>query len=191
MKNLLIYGGAFNPPTIAHQKVIENAYNYAHTHNLQLVVLPSGDRSDKKIGLLEEQRLALIEAALIDANINIDKTIVDTRELRSTAPTETIDTIRSFHRTHPHAKQTWIFGSDSYQSIHSWREGNLIKQLVDILVVSRPGQPTVTQESYWLALNSHASSTLVRQSLQSQSPVDHLVGETVHVLLKEYGVIYT
>ena len=57
--NILIYGGSFSPPTIAHQFIIESVSSLNCFD--QIWVMPCRDRVDKKPSSSEKDRLKMIE----------------------------------------------------------------------------------------------------------------------------------
>lgn len=56
---IAIYGGAFNPPTLAHARVVSEVLKrQAATH---IILSPSGVREDKNFGISQAERRRLIE----------------------------------------------------------------------------------------------------------------------------------
>lgn len=54
VKKVALYGGAFDPPHKGHISIIENLASMAFINEIWL--LPSGDRSDKKLLLNKDER---------------------------------------------------------------------------------------------------------------------------------------
>lgn len=65
-KNTIIYGGAFNPPTRAHQAILQACIDYAEQLSVDAEVwlMPSGDRVDKKIEASYADRLELLSSSV-------------------------------------------------------------------------------------------------------------------------------
>ena len=72
MKQAIIYGGAFNPPTLAHQEIMQQCVSIAKKMTAEVWVLPSGDRADKKIEGSIGNRLQLVEALCRSVNFQGD-----------------------------------------------------------------------------------------------------------------------
>ena len=58
MRNIALYGGAFDPPHIGHLQLISSLSKVPGIDEVWL--LPSGDRTDKKLLLAMQKRFHLI-----------------------------------------------------------------------------------------------------------------------------------
>lgn len=58
IKNIVIYGGAFDPPHIGHLKLID--YLAAEESFDEIWLMPCGDRNDKKLLMSKDQRFRLM-----------------------------------------------------------------------------------------------------------------------------------
>jgi nicotinate-nucleotide adenylyltransferase len=58
MKNIAIYGGAFDPPHIGHIQLINNLTKLGGIDEIWL--MPCGDRTDKHLLLPKEKRFTLM-----------------------------------------------------------------------------------------------------------------------------------
>ena len=65
-KETIIYGGAFNPPTRAHQTILQVCADRAGQSGADVWLLPSGERRDKCIDANRERRLQLCAALCLD-----------------------------------------------------------------------------------------------------------------------------
>src|SRR5690349_5381214 len=130
MKEALIYGGAFNPPTIAHQAILRACVEEAAIRNAEVWLLPSGDRADKRIACGLERRLKLVDAL----KTSIGSTAVDIRveqyELMREEPTQTYRTYEYFTEQYPEYKQTWVFGADSIATMKQWSGGGYLWKML-------------------------------------------------------------
>jgi nicotinate-nucleotide adenylyltransferase len=182
----IIYGGAFNPPTLAHEAIIIEAVEFARQHEAEVWILPSGDRTDKLIPVSRERRLGYIAAMLSDVP-HEDITIrVDETELAMSQDTETYDTATYFKEQYPDRSFRWIFGADSTRTMASWKQGQWILEHLDMLVVERPGSVINPKARDVETMNIPpltVSSTEVRRRLETGEPIDDLVGPAVRRLL--------
>ncbi|MCA9338459.1 hypothetical protein KC949_02780 [Candidatus Saccharibacteria bacterium] len=95
-KNTIIYGGAFNPPTVAHLNVLQACVDYGEQVNGDVWLLPSGSRQDKNIDVPLERRLELVNALARDAVTRTVNIAIRDDELMRAEHTETIDTVQYF-----------------------------------------------------------------------------------------------
>lgn len=185
-RETIVYGGAFNPPTRAHQAILQACVDYASRREADVWLLPSATRADKHIETSVARRLRLCEALARDI-VRYDVEVrVDTTELDRGVQTETYDTVREFVSCYPDRAFTWVFGSDSVATMSSWHGGEWMYDNLAMLVVERPGSPAVALGRYahTLAVEStDISSTLLRARMDMGERYDDLVGPEVGAVL--------
>lgn len=93
-RETVIYRGAFNPPTRAHQAIVQACVDYAEPRNADVWLLPSASRADKQIEVGRERRIELCEALLSDVMRRTVDVHVELMELDRGLQTETYDTVR-------------------------------------------------------------------------------------------------
>ena len=186
MKNKIetvIYGGAFNPPTLAHLKILEACIAYAHANDAEVWVLPSGNRTDKQITVSRERRMQYLEALVNDAGGGV---LVQTFELDRQGAIETIDTVRELEQRYPERTFRFVFGADSTETMANWQDGHMLLETLPMLIVERVGSsinPKAIKVERLTVQTPPVSSTEVRQRLAAGAPVDHLVPPSVSALL--------
>ena len=68
---VVLYGGAFDPPTLAHEAAVLTLSKIAE----RVVIVPSGPRSDKAYKVCEKSRLRVLEifaSRFVGANVELD-----------------------------------------------------------------------------------------------------------------------
>lgn len=181
-RETIIYGGAFNPPTLAHQAILQACVDYAACVDADVWLLPSGSRTDKSIEVSHARRIALCEALARDVARNNVTLRVDTTELSRSVPTETYDTVTGFAAAYPDRSFTWVFGSDSADTMHSWSGGLDMLKKLPMLIVERPGSPVATLPLLAKRLaveTTDISSTQLRERISRGDAYDDLVGPEV------------
>ena len=183
MKNIVIYGGAFNPPTIAHVAITQAAANFAETINAEIWIMPSGDRIDKTISVNKDKRIAFIEALI--GNIKTSTKLSICRYELFQSQTQTRDTVEYLHRKYPQYSFTWLFGSDSVITMPKWADGDKLIDSLNMLVVQRKGSEIeLTSKMKLLEVEVPVvSSTEVRNRLIRSEPVDDIVPKNIVALL--------
>lgn len=128
-----VFGGAFDPPHVAHVALAQAAVEQLQLDELR--IFPTGQAWHKSQALTApEHRLALAEVAFGD----LPRTVIDDRELHRPGPTYTIDTLRELKAEHPGAQLFLVMGEDQAISLTRWREWEAIVQLAIICVAGRP-----------------------------------------------------
>lgn len=182
----IVYGGTFNPPTRAHQTILQACIDRAEQMTADVWLLPSGERLDKHIGVDRERRLALIRAMCADVALRDVSLHIETQELDQIESTETYDTVQKLHDRFPERHFMWVFGSDSLQTMPDWHHGRWLIDNLSMLIVERPGVPIQTLGRYGVRLAVDpigVSSTEVRRRLQGNEPIEALVSPSVFVQL--------
>lgn len=184
-----LYGGAFDPPHLAHLQVADAAL--AQLDLDELVVLPTGEAWHKARQLTAaEHRLAMTRLAFA----GLPKARVDDRELRRSGATYTVDTVREILAEVPGSELVVVMGEDQAQRLPTWREWKALLGLAKIAVVPRVEDPTdpppqvpnfvpppgVQDRFIRLAMPlTPLSATAIRQRLLAGVAVAPLVGDAV------------
>lgn len=184
-----VYGGAFNPPTIAHQQITEKLVSYAGGSSSGVILLPSGNRSDKTISTPLETRLKLLQAMITDVNSGETPVSIETMELYRGYEVQTFDTVKEMKEKWVHDEFVWVFGSDSFNSMPNWDHGEWMVENLSILIIERPGYPVNPllyshQEKIYVDSISDTSSTELREKILSGSEYRHIVGKNVYSVLQ-------
>lgn len=133
---VILFGGSFDPPQLAHRFLIEAARR-AHPE-AEIVVIPAGRPPHKLDRHLsdDDQRLELCRIAFAD----LPEVRVSDEELHATEPNYTWKTLER-HRAKlgPDVPLYWLLGSDSLLDLPHWRAPDRILHLARILTVPRPG----------------------------------------------------
>ncbi len=183
----IVYGGAFNPPTTAHQAIVQACVDYAEPRHAQVWLLPSASRHDKTIAVSHERRLALCEALLEDVMQRTVTLKIATTELDRGRMTETYDTVRELQAMYPDRSFRWVFGADSVASMSLWDHGEWLQRSLSMLVIDRPGTPQTKLGTHAIRLavqTGEVSSTEVRRRLALGEAFGELVGVRVGALLR-------
>ncbi len=115
----LIYGGAFNPPHLAHTGVIEELMGHPETE--KVIILPSGTRLDKSFGISEIHRIGMIQAmvrelaAKYTGRVLYDPYFLDHPQIPTTTRNEYAHTQATYGSEVSH-----VFGSDVLKGMVTW-----------------------------------------------------------------------
>jgi nicotinate-nucleotide adenylyltransferase len=185
-KETIIYGGAFNPPTLAHQAILNAASEYAEVQNADIWIMLSGDRQDKTITTARDRRIEYGQAMARGVLSESVVPEVMTMELDRTEMVETYDTVKQLETEFPDRSFTFIFGADSTETMGEWQHGDKLLKELKMLVVEREGSTVNPLAKRAIAMTIHTmnvSSTQVRQRIADNVPVDDLVTSQVAELI--------
>lgn len=180
-----VFGGAFDPPHLAHRALLETAL---HELRLDTVhVVPTGDAWHKPRRLsAAAHRLAMAQLAFGD----VPKICIDSREIDRAGPSYTIDTLRQIAAEAPGSELFLIMGADQAAALTGWHEWRVIVQLAIICVATRAhssntddlfeAERLFPERFLHLGLPAlHVSATQIRSNIANGQPVQTLVSEPV------------
>lgn len=185
-KPTIIFGGAFNPPTVAHEAMLQACVQTAQNLGADIWILPSGERTDKSIGVALERRIKYIEAMIADVSTNGIEVSINRYELEKGGMINTYDTARYFEEAHPDRSFIWVFGADSMVTMRQWPGGDWLMESTDKIVFERDGIDCADFKRVRALCRVDAkgvSSTELRRRLSEGEDYRQLVGAAVYALL--------
>ncbi|MBP7807112.1 nicotinate-nicotinamide nucleotide adenylyltransferase [Candidatus Saccharibacteria bacterium] len=167
MAEIAVFGGTFDPPTIAHQAIIEAC----NEHPLidEVWVMPSRCRLDKAGMLPDQVRMAMVEL-LIKTYFNDVPVIPSDFEIGLPAPTETWRTVVALEEAYQNDNFWFVWGADAYKGMDSWEQGQYLKENLRMLVVARDASVLPTENERIKQIKAPSvvqgiSSTMIRQAM--------------------------
>lgn len=136
VRRLGVFGGAFDPPHRAHLELARAAI--AQLRLDRLLIVPTGQAWHRKGAppSAGEHRLAMARLAFAE----LDRAVVDDREVRRAGPSYTVDTLRELRLAFPQAQLFLLIGQDQAKALDGWREIDAIAQMASIYVAVRGGE---------------------------------------------------
>lgn len=132
VKKIGMFGGAFDPPHLAHRALAEAALAQLRLDELR--VLPTGQAWHKSRPLTDAaHRLAMSRLAFA----GLEQVRLDDREIRRAGPSYTLDTLRELHAENPQAELYLVMGKDQADVLPTWRNWQEIVRLAIICVADR------------------------------------------------------
>jgi len=137
MKNIALYGGAFDPPHKGHTQLIFALAKASFVDEVWL--LPCGDRKDKKLVLPTSSRLKLIrdlfkevpEIKVCEDEIELSKQQGD--------QIHTYDLMKYMLKRYKDSRFHFVVGADVLLTIHTWDGGEKLRQEYPFIVMNRKG----------------------------------------------------
>ena len=192
-----VFGGAFDPPHMAHAALVQTALTDLQLD--ELLVIPTGQAWHKSRTLTPaHHRLAMAELAFS----HLPRVRVDALETQRPGPSYTVDTLRELKAQIPHAELFLIMGEDQARSLTTWHEWQAILQLAIISVAVREDltgvkplfTPPKSYESRFRRLQTPAmpvSATDIRARIATHQCVSSLVYEPVARYIDDHHLYQT
>ena len=129
-----VFGGAFDPPHIAHVALAQHAI--AQFGLQQLRIIPTGDAWHKDhILSASPHRLAMARLAFE----GLAQVVVDEREINRAGATYTYDTLMEFKAEYPEHDLVLFIGADQAHAFKTWHRWQDILKLATLVVAQRGG----------------------------------------------------
>jgi nicotinate-nucleotide adenylyltransferase len=192
-RKLGFYGGAFDPPHLAHQALAQHAI--AHLGLDALYVVPTGQAGHKTPSKTPAfHRLTMLSLAFAD----VPQVVIDDRETRRAGLSFTVDSLNELHAEHPQAQWFLIIGEDQAKSLESWRDWQKIVQIAQVVVAARAsGAPASASVGRWhnrAAQNAmdmafpcmDISATRIREAVEQGRSIDPWVTPLVNNYIQHH-----
>jgi len=196
MKNnlIIIYGGSFNPPSLAHitlsQQLIRNL------GAKELLFIPVGDHYNKNELVAAYHRVNMLKLACRqDSRLSVNTVEIDTEKRLYT-----IETLDKLKKQYPENELCFVMGTDNLRDITNWKDWERLISEYKIIVMDRG------EDALWKVLDdipilnsyrnsiiqipgllqSEISSTMIRNNIKAKRNIGHLTtAEIVKYIKKE------
>ena len=128
-----LFGGAFDPPHLAHQAI---AQALIHQQQLDLLYIVPTGQAWHKSRVLSDANHRMTMARL--AFQNMPQVVVDDMETQRVGPSYTVDTLDELQLRHPKADFYVLVGADQAASFTLWHQWQRLLEMAQLVVVQRP-----------------------------------------------------
>ncbi len=130
---IAIFGGGFDPIHFGHINTAKTAISKLGLS--KLLFLPYYSSSCKNNTFFTKQvRLDMLKTVVK----NIQKTTIDTREIKQNKTTYTIDSLISIRKDYLNHSICLLIGVDSFNTINTWKRHNEFDKFCHLVIVNRP-----------------------------------------------------
>jgi nicotinate-nucleotide adenylyltransferase len=185
MRRIGLYGGSFNPVHAGHVLVAQAALEELE---LERVIFIPAAQSPFKPGVPlapDRLRLQMLRLALA----GYPRFEVDPLEIDRGGVSYTIDTVRHYSARLPDASLCYLIGADHVPQLPRWRDSAELAQLVEFIVVGRPGEAAVELPPPFCGRSLRGfplglSASQIRDRVRRGQPIDLLVGAPVSEVIR-------
>jgi len=172
MKNIIIFGGSFDPITKGHEYII-NAIKHKYPED-EIWLFPCMSHYFDKVMTSSADRIKMCQIIAKKHNIKAY-----------------LDTLKTFHagvayRNYSEDNFKYIIGMDNANNISSWYKGDVLPSIATFIVIPRGGYKT--NKKSWYTSPPHSildvcplkiSSTEVREAIKNKKSLDKLVDKEI------------
>lgn len=184
-----VFGGAFDPPHIAHLILAERAREEFGLDKILFVPTNIPPHKPKPVALAED-RIKLIKIA-VKSNRYFE--VLDI-EIKRGGISYTVDTIRELKKNYPGSQLFLLIGEDEARKFDNWKESDEILRHVRFIIflrsnLSRSRESNVAllpkEISDFIDLRLEISSTNIRELVRKGKSIKYLVPQKVATYIKE------
>lgn len=174
-----LYFGSFNPVHAGHLIIASHILNETDLEKIWFVVSPQNPFKQENALLNEYHRLHLVKLATENDN----RIKASDIEFNLPKPSYTANTLTWLAEKYPEHQFSLIMGSDSFQNLPNWKNGEWIIKNYPILVYPRPGFPVEqTHGARFTLVNApllQLSATHIRKSIAAGKSIRYMVPDAV------------
>ena len=197
-KNIIaIFGGSFNPPTIAHidlaKQILDNIKNIE-----KIIFVPVSTKYNKQGLASDNDRFNMLEEVCKKLN-NIE---VSSIELDSPRQLFTIETLDMLQEQNTDKQICFIIGTDNLKKLETWHKADELLEKYKVIVLKRDNDDVgkIIKESIFLTKYKEAiinleninpinlSSSYIRERLEKSEDISSLVPREI---LEEVKKLYS
>jgi nicotinate (nicotinamide) nucleotide adenylyltransferase len=135
MRRVAVYGGAFDPPHLAHVFAVGYLLGRADVDVVRVV--PTGDHAFGKRMAPFADRMAMVRAAM--GPFDSERVVLDPIEAERGGTNRTYDTLEALEQAHPDEAYAWVVGADNLAEAHRWYRFDDLAARWPAIVLGRPG----------------------------------------------------
>jgi nicotinate-nucleotide adenylyltransferase len=139
LRRIGLWGGSFNPPTLAHKSLAEFTFSALNLDIMEWIICPSNPTKDPATIAPFIHRFTMVNA-LLDDQASMNANDMEERLGYSL----TINTVKALRQYYPEDYLFFLMGADNWHSFHEW--GGDFKEILDyvsLVIMDRPGSDSL------------------------------------------------
>lgn len=183
MPSLALYGGSFDPVHIGHLLLARDAMEQLGIEKVVLIPAKISPHKLDRPPSPPELRVEMLRAAVAgDPRFSVDD-----RELRREGPSFTIDTVRAYRAEFPETRLFFFLGDDNVSELHTWKDVEELKKLVQFVVLARSCSP-LPVEFPRVGRLIEINSTEIRARVARGLSIEGMVPPAVSEIIARHGL---
>lgn len=194
-KQILIFGGCFNPPLHSHFSLAEQIIN--EYQEIEKIIFVPVNSKYQKIDLISNEHRYNMLKLVCDKNIKFD---ISTIEIDSQRPLYTVETLEILQKIYPKYELSFAIGSDNLKELDTWYRAEELTKNFKIYVFERDKDniEEIIQSNEFLSKNKRAfikaknnitsnlSSSFVRNKVKDGKSIRYLTSDEVVKYIEEH-----
>ncbi|MBK5256897.1 MAG: nicotinate (nicotinamide) nucleotide adenylyltransferase [Vicinamibacteria bacterium] len=178
-----LFGGSFDPVHYGHLRAAQWALENFTLTEVRLVPAQQSPFKGPPVASGEDRRAMLTLATSDHESLSVEDC-----EVRRSAPSYTVDTLRALTSRSPSVSFVLILGSDAAAGVDQWRDAAEVRRLAEIRVLGRPGECPAAGLDAAPFDGLSISSTDIRRAIKDGRSIRYLTPESVRQYIQEKGL---
>ncbi|HPH84713.1 MAG TPA: nicotinate (nicotinamide) nucleotide adenylyltransferase [Ferruginibacter sp.] len=174
-----LYFGSFNPIHIGHLIIANHISHHTDLQEVWFIVSPQNPFKNSRTLLNENHRLNLVKTAIEGE----DTLRASNVEFKLPKPSYTINTLTYLAEKYPNHEFVLVMGSDGFENLPQWKNGENILKNYPIYIYKRPGFEISNTFNANISIMDapllDISSTRIRELIAKGKSIRYLVPDSV------------
>ncbi len=193
-KQIVVFGGCFNPPLNSHFSLAEQILN--EYEKIEKILFVPVNNKYQKAGLVKNEHRYNMLKLVCDKNERFD---VSRIEIDKEKQLFTVETLRELKEIYPEYEITFTTGSDNLAELDTWETADELVKEFKIYVIERgdDNMDSIIESNKFLKTNKESfikvkkniktnlSSTYVREKLKEGKSIKYIAPEEVIEYIKQ------
>lgn len=181
-----VYGGSFNPPTIAHKKISKDILSIEDVD--KFIYLPVGDKYEKPELIESFHRLNMLNIIideLKEEGLNVEGSDL---EVKSKKLLYTIDSLRELKKIHKDKEIAFVMGTDNLIDFENWEKPLQLLEEFYFIIIERENQSVEKILEDFQFLKNYANKFIVLKKTSYQAVSSTFIRENINnlTIVKDY-----
>lgn len=128
---IVVFGGAFNPPTIAHYELAKHLL--ASPFVDELILMPVGDHYNKSGMVTAEHRFRMLRKMVE----NLPNVTVSRIEIDEPVALKTVETLEILQKMNPEKEFAFVMGADNLRDLPKWSQHEQLVESFKMIIFDR------------------------------------------------------
>lgn len=187
-----VYGGSFNPPTVAHKNIAKDILSLEAVD--KFIYIPVGDKYEKPELINSSLRLDMVKIMVEKLKSEgVDNVEVSDLEITSKELLYTIDSLRAMKKIYNDKEIAFVMGTDNLIDFENWEKPFELLEEFYFIVIERKGQRVEDILEDFQFLKKYAnkfiivkktsyetvSSTVIRENINNLAMIENYMDKEV------------
>ena len=186
----VIFGGAFNPPTIAHHEIAKHMCSLAFVS--KIIFIPVGDHYKKPDLIPAHHRYEMLKII----SKYLPKATVSDLEIGAKRVLKTIETLEILQKKQPHEEFAFLMGADNLSKLTKWHNYRSLIKNFKMLILDR-GELDVNSiidehfgfaKDNFIVINSFEKMNISSTTYRNNSSKSEILLPEVEAYIKKHGL---